>query len=79
MHVGVICNHQKMVDGSTREYRSQLLRRSYRDAAGRPRKETLAKLSALPEEAIDVLRRVLRGEMLAPVEEAFEVERSGSR
>jgi hypothetical protein len=76
MHVDVIRNHQKMADGSMREYRSQLLRRSYRDGAGRPRKETLANLSALPEEAIDALRRVLRGETLVSTEEAFEVERS---
>lgn len=74
MHVDVIRSHQKAADGSTREYRSQLLRRSYRDAAGRPRKETLANLSALPEEAVDVLRRVLRGETMVSVEEAFEVE-----
>lgn len=76
MHVDVIRNHQKMVDGSVREYRSQLLRRSYRDGAGRPRKETLANLSALPEAAVEVLRRVLRGETLVSAEEVFEVERS---
>ncbi|MDQ3765295.1 MAG: hypothetical protein M3460_28610 [Actinomycetota bacterium] len=76
MHLDVIRNHQKTADGSAREYRSQLLRRSYRDAEGRPRKETLANLSALPEEVVYVLRRVLRGETMVSVEDAFEVERS---
>lgn len=76
MHVDVIRNHQKAADGSRREYRSQLLRRSYRDAAGKPRKETLANLSALPEQAVDALRRALRGETLVSAGEAFTVQRS---
>lgn len=76
MHVDVIRNHQKVADGSTREYRSQLLRRSYRDSHGKPRKETLANLSALPDEAVDALRRVLRGETLVSADDAFVVERS---
>jgi len=76
MHVDVIRNHQKLADGSTREYRSQLLRRSYRDGEGTPRKETLANLAALPDDAVQVLRRVLRGETLVAADEAFTVERS---
>jgi len=76
MHVDVIRNHQKLGDGSTREYRSQLLRRSYRDDQGRPRKETLANLSALPEDAINAIRRVLKGETLVSAQDAFQVERS---
>jgi hypothetical protein len=39
-----------------RSYPCHLLRRSFRDEQGRPRKETLANLSALPPEAIDALR-----------------------
>lgn len=58
-----------------REYTATLLRRSYRQD-GKVKKETLANLSHLPAEAIDAIRRVLAGESLMSVEEAFEVERS---
>ena len=57
------------------EYTATLLRRSYREN-GKVKKETLANLSHLPEEAIDAIRRVLRGETLMSVEDAFEIERS---
>ncbi|PZS21199.1 MAG: IS1634 family transposase [Pseudonocardiales bacterium] len=53
-----------------------MLRRSFRDEAGRPRKETLANLSALPLEAIDALRKILKGATLVDAEVAFETERS---
>jgi len=76
MHVDVIRSHQKLTDGSTREYSSQLLRRSYRDERGRPRKETVANLSALPPDAVEAVRRVLRGDALVAADEAFVVERS---
>jgi hypothetical protein len=58
-----------------REYTSHLLRRSYREG-GRVKKETLANLSHLPEEAIDAIRRTLRGELLVAADEAFAIERS---
>jgi hypothetical protein len=58
-----------------REYSSTLLRRSYREG-GRVKKQTLANLSHLPPEAIEAIRRVLRGEVLVGAREAFEVERS---
>ena len=58
-----------------REYTNTLLRRSYRED-GKVKKETLANLSHLPAEAIDAIRRVLRGETLMSVEDAFEIERS---
>jgi DDE family transposase len=76
MHVDVIRNHQKARDGSRREYTSRLLRRSYRDDQGRPRKETLANLSALPDEAVEAIRRVLRGDTLVSADESFVIERS---
>ena len=57
------------------EYNATLLRRSYRDG-GKVKKETLANLSHLPPEAIDAIRRVLRGERLMSVQDAFEIERS---
>jgi hypothetical protein len=58
-----------------REYNATLLRRSYRED-GKVKKETLANLSHLPAEAIDALRRVLAGETVMSVEDAFEIERS---
>jgi len=56
-------------------YKSTLLRRSYRED-GKVKKETLANLSHLPVEAIDAIRRVLRGESLMNAKDAFEIERS---
>ena len=52
-----------------------LLRESYRDS-GRVKKRTLANLSKLPTDAIQVLRRVLRGELLVNPEDAFTCVRS---
>jgi hypothetical protein len=56
VHVDRVSRHYTAADGSVWVYRRDLLRRSYRDEQGRPRKETLANLSALPEVAIEVLR-----------------------
>jgi transposase len=58
-----------------REYTSTLLRRSYREN-GKVRKETLANLSHLPPEVIELIRGALRGESYVPAGEAFEIERS---
>jgi hypothetical protein len=55
-----IRSHQKAADGTVREYRSQLLRHSFSDEQGRPRKETLANLTALPDAALEAVRKVLR-------------------
>jgi Transposase DDE domain len=76
MHVDTIRSHQKAADGTVREYRSHLLRHSFRDEQGRPRKETLANLTALPDAALEAVRKVLRGEAVVSADEAFEVERS---
>ena len=70
--------HYTAADGSVRVYRRDLLRRSYRDERGRPQKETLANLSALPEVAIEALRKVLSGTVLVEPDQAFEIERSVS-
>src|SRR5262249_46502390 len=56
-------------------YPTYLLRRSYRDEQGRPRKETLANLTGLPEESIEALRATLKGRTLVDAEAAFEVQR----
>ncbi len=58
-----------------REYASTLVRRSVREGK-RVRKETVANLSRLPAEAVEVVRRVLAGETLLTAEDAFAIERS---
>jgi transposase len=52
-----------------------LLRQSYREGKA-VRKRTIANLTQLPPDAIDALRRTLRGEKLVPCNEAFAIERS---
>jgi transposase len=52
-----------------------LLREGYREG-GKVKKRTLANLSKLPPEAIEVLRRVLAGETLVSTEEHLDIERS---
>jgi transposase len=61
--------------GAHREYVAHLLRRSYREG-GRVKKETVANLSHLPDEVVELIRRALRGESFLAAEEEFEVERS---
>ena len=68
--------HYTTAGGEHRAYPTYLLRRSYRDGQGRPRKETLANLTGLPPEAIEALRAALRGRTLVDAEAAFEVARS---
>ena len=57
-------------------YRTQLLRRSYRED-GKVKNETLGNLSHLPEPLIEIIRRSLQGETFVALDEAFEV--TGSR
>ena len=52
-----------------------LLRQSYREGR-KVRKQTLANLTRLPPEAIETLKRALRGEKLVPCDQAFAIERS---
>jgi len=52
-----------------------LLRESYREN-GKVKNRTLANLTALPQEQIELLSRVLRGETLVPAEDAFRTIRS---
>jgi transposase len=55
-----------------------LLRESYRED-GKVKTRTLANLSMLPPQAIDVLRRTLKGEELVAARDAFEIVEGGSR
>ncbi len=61
--------------GKKREYVAHLLRRSYREG-GVVKKETVANLSHLPDEVIELIRGALRGKQFVPAEEALMVERS---
>jgi transposase len=58
-----------------REYTSTLLRRSYREG-GKVKKETLANLSHLPPELIELIRGALRGRRYVDAEAAFAIQRS---
>jgi hypothetical protein len=76
MHVDDTSRQYVTAGGDRRVTRCLLLRRSYRDENGKPRNETLANLSALPDNAIAALRLALKGATLVDAESAFEVERS---
>jgi hypothetical protein len=76
VHIDSSGRQYTTVEGEQRTYSCHLLRRSFRDEQGRPRKETLANLSALPPEAIDALRKVLKGAVLVDAQAAFGTERS---
>ena len=58
-----------------REYQATLLRRSYRED-GKVKKQTLANLSHLPPEIIELVRGALRGTQFVAAGEGFEIERS---
>jgi hypothetical protein len=75
MHIETARSHQTRKDGTVRVYQRHLLRRSYREG-GKVRKQTLANLSHLPDEAIAALRLVLGGKTVVDADAAVEVERS---
>jgi Transposase DDE domain len=76
MHIDNASRQYTTGTGERRITKCYLLRRSYRDDNGKPRNETLANLSDLPEEAINALRLVLKGRTLIDAECGFDVERS---
>jgi hypothetical protein len=76
MHIDDTSRHYTTAGGEQRTTRCLLLRRSYRDESGKPRNETLANLSALPDNAIAALRLALKGVTLVDAESVFDVERS---
>jgi hypothetical protein len=75
MHVETSRSHQVLKDGTERVYQRHLLRRSYRDG-GKVRKETLANLSHLPDNAIEAVRLALAGKTVLDAEAGVEVTRS---
>ena len=76
MHIDNASRQYATASGEQRTSRCYLLRRSFRDEQGRPRNETLANLSALPDHVLGALGRMLAGATLVDAGEAFEVERS---
>jgi hypothetical protein len=74
LHVARVVRKYQTKDGP-KESVSHLLRRSFRED-GKIKHETLSNVSALPEAALDALRAVLAGKMLAPVGEGMRVLRS---
>lgn len=74
MHVDTRPRTYRAADGTVREYRQALLRRSYRNTEGKPAKETLANLSMLPVETVEVLRKSLAGKTLVEADEAFTID-----
>ena len=70
MHVAKVVRPYK-----DREYTYYFLRQTYREG-GKVKHRTLANLSHLPQEAIEVLRRILRGEHVLGAADAFSIVRS---
>src|SRR2546423_13538852 len=62
-------------DGSTRTYRTHLLRRSFRED-GKVKKETLANLSALPGSAIAAVKASLSGSGAGGAGAMFGIQRA---
>jgi hypothetical protein len=61
--------------GERRVYEPVLVRRTYRDG-GKVRHETLANLSALPEQAVAAIEATLKGERLVPAGQAVTITAS---
>jgi hypothetical protein len=61
--------------GRRRDYSSAYLRRTYRDG-GKVKNETVANLSALPGQVIDLIDAGLKGQQLVPATEAVTITRS---
>src|SRR5919205_4525893 len=76
MHIDRAGRPYTTVTGQRQVYTYYLPHRSFRDEHGRPRKETLANLSALPDDAITALRKILKGATLVDAQQAFQTERS---
>src|SRR5207253_1573758 len=61
--------------GRRRDYSSAYLRRTYREG-GKVMNETVANLSALPDQVIDLIDAGLKGQQLVPAAEAVTITRS---
>ena len=75
VHVTTQRRHYTGKDGRERVYETHLLRRSWREG-GKVRNETVANLSKLPAETIELIRRSLAGERFVPAGQQALVARS---
>ena len=78
MHIDNASRQYKTASGERRTSRCYLLRRSYRDEQGRPRNQTLANLSALPDHVIEALGRLLAGAILVNARRRLRGEAVGA-
>jgi Transposase DDE domain len=75
VHVTTQRRHYTGKDGRERVYETHLLRRSWREG-GKVRNETVANLSRLPAETVELIRRSLAGERFIPASAGARVARS---
>jgi antitoxin (DNA-binding transcriptional repressor) of toxin-antitoxin stability system len=75
VHVTTQRRHYTGKDGRERVYETHLLRRSWRED-GKVRNETVANLSKLPAETVELIRRSLAGEQFIPASAGAQVARS---
>jgi hypothetical protein len=75
VHVTTQRRHYTGKDGRERVYETHLLRRSWREG-GKVRNETVANLSKLPAQTIDLIRASLAGEQFVPARQQARVARS---
>jgi len=75
VHVTTQRRHYTGKDGRERVYETHLLRRSWREG-GKVRNETVANLSKLPAETIELIRASLAGERFIPAGQQAQVARS---
>src|SRR5450756_2575826 len=75
VHVSTNRRHYVGKDGVIRDYETHLLRRSYRED-GKVKNETVANLSHLPADLIEMIRASLAGQAFVPAAAAATVARS---
>ena len=75
MHVATVTSRRVDKEGRQREYRSHLVRRSFRED-GKVKHQTLANITALPEAAIEAIRATLRGEQVLPAGQVMAITRA---
>lgn len=77
MHVATVTSRRVDKAGRQREYRSHLVRRTFRED-GKVKHQTLANITALPEAAIEAIRATLRGEQVLPAGQVMAITRAVS-
>jgi hypothetical protein len=75
MHVATVTSRRVDTAGRQREYRSHLVRRTFRED-GKVKHQTLANITALPPAAIEAVRATLRGERVLPADQVMQIARS---